>query len=97
MQYRACQNKNGDTLLHVACVEGDLAIVKALTSGQDCTACNCQNKKGDTPLHVACNEDHVDIVRYTSQCPHDPHYKPHAVEYHLSCFDSYMPCNLVHW
>ena len=39
-------------------------MVKALTSGQDCTACNCQNKKGDTPLHVACNEDHVDIVRY---------------------------------
>ena len=61
----ACQNKDGNTLLHVACREGHLAMVKALTSGQDCkAACNCQNKDGDTPLHEACHEGHVDIVRY---------------------------------
>ena len=59
------QNKDGDILLHMACRKGHLAMVKALTSGQDCkAACNCQNKRGNTPLYVACRMGHVDIVRY---------------------------------
>ena len=48
------------TQLYEACSKGDLAMVKALTSGQDYKAvCNL-----DTPLHVACWNGHTDIVRY---------------------------------
>ena len=66
---RGCMREDkwptNDTPLHKACGEGHLAMVEALTSGQDCkAACNCLNSNGDTPLLVACYKDHVDIVRY---------------------------------
>ena len=45
------------TILHEACSKGDLAMVKALTSGQDYkAACKYQNKGADTPLHAAFHE-----------------------------------------
>ena len=33
----ACQNKDGDTPLHVACSEGDVDIVKYLVSERGCS------------------------------------------------------------
>ena len=59
-----CQNRKGDTSLHMACREGCLTMVKALTSGQDSKAArNCHNKDGDTPLHETCRKGHLNIVR----------------------------------
>ena len=49
----ACQNKNCDTPLHVACREGHVDIVKYLVSEHGCSIL-CQNKQGDTPLHDTC-------------------------------------------
>ena len=54
----ACQNKNDDTPLHVACHKGHVDIVRYLVSEQGCNIA-CQNKSGDTPLHVACREGNL--------------------------------------
>ena len=88
------QNKDGDTLLHKACRKGHLAMVKALTSGQDCkAACNCQNKKGDTPLHVAFRMGHVDIVWYLvseQECSTVSQNRDGDILLHMACREGHL-------
>ena len=54
-------NTIGDTPLHVACMLGNLDIVKVLAIDLNCDV-NCQNLQGDTPLHAACKQGNSDIV-----------------------------------
>ena len=65
----ACQNKNGDTPLYVACREGHVDIVRYLVSEQGYSIA-CQNKNGDTPLHEACRKGYLamtEILLLTGQ------------------------------
>ena len=90
------RNKDGDILLHMACREGRLAMVKALTSGQDYkAACNSQNKRGNTPLHVACRMGHMYIVRYLvgeQGCSTTHQNKDGDMLLYVACEDKALNC-----
>ena len=58
-----CQDKNGNTPLHVACREGHVDIVRYFVGKHRCST-QCQNKNGNTPLHLASCKGHIGIVKY---------------------------------
>nr|XP_028560462.1 LOW QUALITY PROTEIN: BRCA1-associated RING domain protein 1 [Podarcis muralis] len=61
----AKRNHKGETLLHIASVEGDLSAVKhLLKSGADP---NVKDYAGWTPLHEACNHGHKEVVELLLQ------------------------------
>ena len=51
---------HGNTPLHIACLEGDLNVVRIITSFPDCH-CNVQNKQGKTPAMVAFQQQYYDV------------------------------------
>lgn len=53
-------NEKGETLLHRACIEGNLKQVKSLL--EQGHPVNPRDHCGWIPLHEACNHDHYDIV-----------------------------------
>ena len=59
----SCENKNGDTPLHIACRNNCLKITKYLISEAHCNP-SCANKNGDTPLHIACRNNCLKITKY---------------------------------
>ncbi|XP_061463681.1 BRCA1-associated RING domain protein 1 isoform X2 [Rhineura floridana] len=61
----AKRNHKGETLLHIASIEGDLSAVKhLLKSGADP---NAKDYAGWTPLHEACNHGHKEVVEILLQ------------------------------
>ncbi|KAM9380299.1 BRCA1-associated RING domain protein 1 [Phaethornis superciliosus] len=61
----ARRNYKGETLLHVASIKGDLAVVEQLLkSGADP---NVKDNAGWTPLHEACNHGHREVVELLLQ------------------------------
>ena len=56
-------DRNGNTLLHSACVSGKLDIVQCLVEEMNYDI-NCKNNIGNTPLHIAIEWGSVDIVEY---------------------------------
>ncbi|NXR26998.1 BARD1 protein, partial [Cinclus mexicanus] len=61
----ARRNYKGETLLHVACIKGDLAAVEQLLkNGADP---NVKDNAGWTPLHEACNHGHREVVELLLQ------------------------------
>ncbi|KAL7299559.1 hypothetical protein TKK_0007637 [Trichogramma kaykai] len=59
------QDFNQDTLLHIACKNGDEGLVALLIDhGLDLDA---TNKSGQTPLHVAAKHGHIEVVRLLCQ------------------------------
>ncbi len=54
---------NHNSPLHVACLLGDLDLVKKVCC---CHYIDCTNKVGDTPLHIACRLGHEGICIYIS-------------------------------
>ncbi len=54
---------NHNSPLHIACLLGDLDMVKKVCC---CHYIDCTNKVGDTPLHIACRLGHEDICEYIS-------------------------------
>ena len=56
-------DKDGNTLLHIACSHGSLHIVQHLVT--QCKANpDCQNNKGETPLHHASKDGHLDMIEW---------------------------------
>ncbi len=54
---------NHNSPLHIACLLGDLDMVKKVCC---CHYIDCTNKVGDTPLHIACRLGHEGICEYIS-------------------------------
>ena len=54
---------NGATLLHIACKEGKLDIVRALCEVYGCTL-DVQDNLGNTPCHLACENGRFEIMAY---------------------------------
>ena len=61
LQSYAEESRKGNTILHLACLVGNIDIVKKSISQLDI---NIQNDDGDTPLHCACRKNHLHIVRF---------------------------------
>ena len=56
-------DKDGNTLLHIACSHGSLPIAQHLVT--QCKANpDCQNNRGETPLHNASKDGHLDIIEW---------------------------------
>lgn len=53
----------GKTPLHLACMLGNLSMVKLLLTKPESNA-NIQDFKGDTPLHMACASLNDPIIRH---------------------------------
>ncbi|KAJ7345055.1 hypothetical protein JRQ81_001005 [Phrynocephalus forsythii] len=61
----AKRNHKGETLLHIACIEGDLSTIEhLLKSGADP---NVKDYAGWTPLHEACNHGHKEVAELLLQ------------------------------
>ena len=58
-----CTKKNGETLLYLACCNGDFNIAQYVISEAHCNP-SCQNSDGETPLHLACRNGHFNIAQY---------------------------------
>ena len=73
-----------NTLLHIACSNNALDIVKLLV--RHCSI-DTANSDGDTPLHVACKLNHHDILKYLleGQSKKIDHFKNHAGLTPLHC------------
>ena len=54
---------NGATLLHIACKEGQLDIVRALIEIYGCTL-DVRDDIGNTPCHLACENGRFEIMAY---------------------------------
>ena len=59
-------DNHGNTPLHIACLAGDLQVIKTVTSFVNCQDCKVQirNRNGDSPLHHACRLGKLSIVEY---------------------------------
>ncbi|XP_075050677.1 tonsoku-like protein [Mixophyes fleayi] len=55
------RNEKGETVLHRACIEGNVKLVQCLLEKGH--PLNPRDYCGWTPLHEACNHDHLDIVQ----------------------------------
>ena len=56
-------NKDGFTLLHLACWEGHLEAVKRLIKANKRKFCFVKDKYGQTPLHIAAMKGRVEVVK----------------------------------
>ena len=61
------KNKNGDTLLHVACQYSTVPTVSYLIKSLKCKT-DVVNESGVAPLHFACNRGFKNMVRFVSNC-----------------------------
>ena len=61
------KNKDGDTLLHVACRYSTISTVSFLIRSLDCHK-DSVNKSGVAPLHFACSRGIVNMVQLVSSC-----------------------------
>ena len=57
-----CSDDYGNTPLHIACLSGDLNIVRIITGFADCNL-NVKNRDGNTPVQLAHEKGYVDIVK----------------------------------
>ena len=69
------QTTSGDTLLHVACQNGNLDVVKYLTENMHCDT-SIQNKRGLLPLHYASCHQPVAMAKLVKTC--DPNLQCNA-------------------
>ena len=59
-KYKEEKNQDKQTMLHIACIEGDNKLIKELVEkGADCTV---KTKNGNTPLHLACANEKIDYA-----------------------------------
>ncbi|MEB3160884.1 MAG: ankyrin repeat domain-containing protein [Synechocystis sp.] len=68
------QDEQGDTALHLSCLEGHLAIVQQLIQAQ--ATVNGVNEAGDTPLMLAIAHGEGEIVRQLLAAGADPNLGP---------------------
>ncbi|MEB3228175.1 MAG: ankyrin repeat domain-containing protein [Synechocystis sp.] len=68
------QDDQGDTALHLACLEGHLAIVQQLLAAQ--ATVDVVNQAGDTPLILAIAQGEGEIVRQLLGAGADPNFSP---------------------
>ena len=59
----ALPNEDNDMPIHIACLGGQLIVVKYLINEQHCDS-NGRGQYGWTPLHSACENGHMDIIQY---------------------------------
>lgn len=59
-------NKNGDSLIHIACQINNLNMLKMLNNSN--TELNIQNEVGETPLHIAVRNGNMEIIKYLIEC-----------------------------
>ena len=90
----ACQNKNGDTLLHEACRAGHLATAEILLTGKNCSAaCISRNKYGKTVLHYSCHHGWLDMTRRLVEQYHcDPESRDNDgdTQLHVACREGHV-------
>ncbi|ETW91940.1 MAG: hypothetical protein ETSY1_46035 [Candidatus Entotheonella factor] len=56
-------DSDGNTLLHIACAEGNISLVEFLIkNGADVLK---PNSHGDAPIHTACELSRLDILKMT--------------------------------
>ena len=80
-------NCHGNTPLHIACLAGDLNVVRTITSFANCH-CNIQNKHGNTPLCVAAGTVHSDVVQFLVEiddCDVNHQNKKGDTPLHIAC------------
>lgn len=57
----AVEPEKGDAILHIACKEKNIGVVKFLLNQKEINV-NLQNANGNTPLHIACTLQNFELV-----------------------------------
>ena len=75
------------SVLHEACMRGNLALVKILAVG---ATVNYRDKNGNTPLHIACKKNHLKVATFLVEefrTQIDPciHNRSGNLALHISC------------
>ena len=65
---RDIANKTGDTLLHIACRNGQHFVVELLIKSLGCNIDSVNKFSGATPLHFACNRGSLKMIKLLSKC-----------------------------
>lgn len=60
------QDDDGKTALHLACMLGNLSMVRLLMEDSKCLV-NIHDNRGETPLHIACSSLNDAIIRFLIQ------------------------------
>ena len=87
-KYKNITNTEGNTLLHLACYENNVEIVRfLLKNGADI---NKEDKNGFTPLYLACYENNVEIVRLLLEKDADINKedKDGNTPLHVACYEN---------
>jgi len=79
-----CQDKYGNTPLHMACKYEKADIVNWLTLEKRCSQ-GIQNSKGELPLHIASGRGSCEIVKLVSDCNVNIMNKDGNTPLHIAC------------
>ena len=79
-----CQDKYGNTPLHMACRYEKADIVRLLTL-EKCCSQGIQNSEGELPLHIACSRSSCEIVKLVSDCNVSIVNKDGDTPLHIAC------------
>lgn len=62
------KDENGNTILHLACSTGNIALVKKICINED-VLIDLKNKDDQSILFPACNSENIDLVKYLISLP----------------------------
>ena len=90
-------DNDGDMAIHIACLSGQLSVVKYLINEQHCDP-NCRGQCGRTPLHYACQNDHMELIHYLiTELGCDPTLPDNDgnMPIHIACLCGTIECSQV--
>ena len=92
---RDTRNVDGDTLLHIACRNGNVKTVSFLVESLKCNVNVTNEKSGVTPLHFACGGCSINLVKLVSQSDPIAQLKDSCLLADIKCVSGDTPLHVA--
>ena len=92
---RDTHNVDGDTLLHIACRNGNVKTVSFLVESLKCNVNVTNEKSGVTPLHFACGRRSINLVKLVSQSDPIAQLKDSCLLADIKCVSGVTPLHFA--